>query len=222
MSDDLDAASLDDLVEILREHWLTDDDLAFVRAIERPALVRLVREVRAHARRVHADQRSLYAALAATTRLIPNMLVAKLSAGLSPYVLAQVAEHLEAKAAAGLTKIFEPHVLGEIVLHIDAHTAARIAPHMDLGMLLRIVDTLAGKGLTKRLSEIADALDEAMLDKLVQKIEDPARIAAVASHMQQLDKLASVARRLDAGRVAKVSAHLERAGHAAALAAIRR
>lgn len=211
----------DDLIDALRDVWLTDTDLEFLREVDPVALARIVAEVQAHARRVHEGQRKLYEVLAASTRLVPNFMVVKLAGNLSPYVLAQVSEHLEPKAAAGLTKSFDAHLLGEIVLHIDVGTAARIATHMDLETLVQITESLATKGLHKRLGEVSDALDERMLEKLVLRIKDPARIAAVTSHMHRLDHLARVGRRLDAKLVASVVAVLERGGHGAAANALR-
>ena len=202
-----------ELIEALRELWLTDSDLSFLSELDTAVLSRIHAEVRAHAQRVHDSQRKLYAVLAGATRFIPNFVITRLSSTLSPYVLAQVSEHMEPKAAAGLAKTFDAHVLGEIVLHIDTQAAARIAVHTDIDMLVQITDSLASKGLLKRLGEVSDALEERMLEKLVLRIKDPERIAAVASHMQELSKLTSIGRRLDKKLALAVIEVLQRAGN---------
>jgi hypothetical protein len=202
-----------ELIESLRELWLTDSDLGFLAELDPTVLACIHVEVSAHAQRVHDSQRKLYAVLAGATRFIPNFVIARMSSALSPYVLAQVSEHMEPKAAAGLAKTFDAHVLSEIVLHIDTQTAARIAVHTDLDMLVQITESLANKGLLKRLGEISDALEERVLEKLVVRIHDPERIAAVASHMQELTKLTSIGRRLDRKLVLAIIQALQRAGN---------
>ncbi len=211
----------EELIEALRELWLTDNDLTFLGALDPSALARIHAEVHAHARRVHDGQRKLYAVLAGATRFLPNFVITKLSGALSPYVLAQISEHLEPKAAAGLAKAFEPHLLAEIVLHIDTQTAARIATHIDIDMLVQITDSLANKGLMKRLGEVSDALEENMLEKLVLRIKDPRRIAAIAAHMQELGKLGNVARKLDRKLLQSIIDILQRAGNSKAVQAMR-
>lgn len=208
-------------IEALRELWLTDNDLSFLRELDPDHLARIHAEVEAHAQRVHQGQRKLYAVLAGATRFIPNFVITRLSSALSPYVLAQISEHLEPKAAAGLAKSFDAHLLGEIVLHIDTQTAANIAAHTDVDMLVQITNSLASKGLVKRLGEVSDALEEKMLEKLVLRIKDPERIASVASHMHELNKIATVARRLDRKLLQAVIEVLQRAGNHRVASALR-
>jgi len=211
----------EELIEALRELWLTDSDLTFLSELDPSVLTRIHLEVHAHARRVHEGQRKLYAVLAGATRFIPNFVITKLSTALSPYVLAQVSEHLEPKAAAGLAKSFEPQLLAEIVLHIDTQTAARIATHTDIDMLVQITDSLANKGLMKRLGEVSDALEERMLEKLVLRIKDPQRIAGVASHMQEFGKLGNLARKLDRKLLQAIIEVLQRGGNSKAAQALK-
>jgi hypothetical protein len=158
--------------------------------------------------------------VAKATRLLPNFFVVKTSASLTPYVLAGVTEHLEPKLAAHIAKHLEPQVLGEVVLYLRASTAARVAAHQDPEVLNRITDYLHSKGFVKRLGELSDALEESVLAEIVRRMPDASRIAAVASHMQQLDKLRNVARRLDRPMLAKVRQLLEHHGQHRTLAAI--
>jgi len=216
----MDLARTRELVEALRELWLTDNDLSFLMELEPSVLARIHVEVREHARRVHDGQSKLYAVLASATRFMPNFVIMKLSNALSPYVLAQISEHLEPKAAAGLAKSFDAHVLAEIVLHIDTQTASRIATHTDIDMLVQITDSLANKGLVKRLGEVSDALEERMLEKLVLRIKDPQRIASVASHMQEFGKLGNLARKLDRKLLQAVIEVLQRSGNSKAVQAL--
>ena len=214
-------ATYEERIEALRELWVTESDLSFLRELDLEHVSRIHAEVSAHARRVHEGQRKLYAVLASATRFIPNFVITRLSTALSPYVLAQITEHLEPKAAAGLAKAFDAHLLSEIVLHIETQTAASIAVHIDLDMLVQITDSLASKGFVKRLGEVSDALEEKMLEKLVLRIKDPERIASVASHMHKLDKISTVARRLDRKLREAVIETLQRTGHARVANALR-
>lgn len=210
-----------DQLETLRELWLTDTDLTFLTDLPPEALSRLVQEVQAHHRRTNESQRALYETIARTTRFLPNFVVAKLGASLGPYVQARICEYLEPKAAAALSKAFEPAAVAEISLHLDAGLNAQIAAHTDLDTLVTITNVLHDRGLVRRLGEISDALDERVLEKLVQRIGEPARIASVAATMTDYDKLAAVMRRLDARLVRSVVALLERDGHTRAVRAIR-
>lgn len=213
---------VEEQIQTLKELWLTDSDLSFLREIEPALLARITAEVQANAQRNHEDQRRVYEGMARTTRFIPNFLLGKLSAGMSPYVLARVTEHLEPKAAAALSKAYEPALLAEISLHLSAQLAANIASHTDVDTLTAITSLLAKKGLARRLGEISDALDEQLLGKLVDRIGDPERIAAVAAHMTARDKLASVARKLDGRLLRSVIAVLESQGHDATAALLAR
>lgn len=207
-------------IESLKELWLTDTDLSFLRQLEPSLLGRIVAEVEAHAQRSHEGQRHVYESMARSTRFIPNFLLAKMSANLGPYVLARVTEHLEPKASATLSKAYEPALLAEISLHLPAQLVARIAAHTDVETLAIITNVIAKKGLDRRLGEVSDALDERLLEKLVTKIGDPERIAAVAVHMTALDKLGKVATRLDGTLRRAIVAILHQQGHATIAAAL--
>lgn len=207
-------------VETLRELWLTQSDLTFLEELPEGALARIVREVEQHHQRVSESQRTLYETMARTTRFIPNFMVAKIGSGLSPYVKARICEHLEPKAAAALSKAYDPATLAEISLHLDAELTARIAAHTEIDALAQITDLLAQRGLSRRLGEVSDALDERVLEKLVQRIRDPERIASVAAHMTAYDKLATVMRRLDARLVQAVVALLQAQGRERTVSAI--
>jgi len=210
-------ATSDEQIETLKELWLTDSDLSFLKQLEPAALTRITDEVKASSERTAASQRALYESMAKTTRFIPNFLLAKLSGNLSPYVLARITEHLEPKNAAALSKNYEPALLAEISLHLEATLAAKIATYTDLDTLTIITNTLAKKGLSRRLGEISDALEERMLEKLVDRIKDPERIASVAAHMTSASKLSNVARRLDAKMLQAVIRVLEQQGNVSAV-----
>lgn len=212
--------STEELIAALRELWVTDSDLSYLGELPPGVLARIHGEVTAHAKRVHEGQRRLYEVMARTTRFIPNMLVARMSGSLSPYVLAQVAEHMEPKSAAALTKAFDQELLGQILLHIDTRAAAAIAVHTDLDTLVQMTEILQRNGFVKRLGEVSDALEEHVLEKVVQRMRDPHRIAAVAAHMRAHHKLRTVAQKLDAKVRAAVVAILESQGHAQAVRAI--
>ena len=115
-----------------------------------------------------------------------------------------------------MSKSYEPALLAEISLHLDAQLAAKIAGYTDIDTLTIITDTLAKKGLSRRLGEISDALDEKMLGKLVDRIADPVRLASVAAHMTSASKLTSVAKRLDNKMLQAVIKVLQSQGHLAA------
>ena len=209
-----------DQLETLRELWLTDTDLTFLTDLPPDTLSRIVHEVEAHHQRTSASQRRLYETIARTTRLIPNFMVVKLGAGLGPYVQARICEYLEPKAAAALSKAFEPSVVAEISLHLEAGLAAQIAAHTDIDTLEKITDLLHERGFARRLGEISDALDERVLEKLVQRTREPARIAAVAAHMTDYAKMGTVMRRLDARVMRTVVSLLEQQGQTRAVHAI--
>jgi hypothetical protein len=205
--------SVDEQIQTLKELWLTDSDLSYLRDADPVLLGRITEEVKAHSARSQRDQRTVYEAMARATRFIPNFVLGKVSANMSPYVLARVTEYLEPKAAAALSKSYEPAVLAEISMHLSAQLAASIAAHTDVDTLATITRLLEKKGLVRRLGEISDALDERLLEKLVGKIGTPESIAAVAAHMTAVDKLLGVAKRLDGKLLRAVIAVLQQQGH---------
>lgn len=209
----MDDHDLEANLQTLKELWLTESDLSFLHELEPDHLARITREVRAHAARVHEDQRKLFETMAKATRFIPNFVLAKLSHGMSGYVLAKITEYLDVKSAATLAKLYEPALLAEIATHLRADMAAGVAAQLDLETLTTIIDVLSRKGLVRRLGELSDALDERLLERLVRRIGDAERIAAVASHMTALEKLVSVARRLDTALLHAIVQTLHRQGH---------
>jgi hypothetical protein len=211
MSDGVDAQ-----IESLKEVWLTETDLSFLRDVEPSVLARIVAEVKASDQRTQDGLRALYESMAKTTRFVPNFLLNKLSVGLSPYVLARITENLEPKHAASLSKHYEPALLAEISLHISAELAAAIAAHTDIDTLAVITEALGKKGLSRRLGEISDLLEDKMLEKLTDKIKDPERLASVAAYMTRTDKVSRLGRRLDAKLRSAVVSVLQRQGHSGA------
>jgi hypothetical protein len=209
-----------ELVEELKQAWKSESSLAGLEQLGVEAL-RLIRdEVVAHERRTYEAQRKMFEVMARTTRLLPNFFVVKTASALTPYMLAGVTEHMDAKTAAHVAKSLDPQVLGEVVLHLRASTAARVAAYQDAETLNRVIDYLHNRGFVKRLGELSDALDESLLGELVKRIQDPGRIAAVACHMHELDKLRNVTRRLDRKVLSAVRQLLEHHGQHRALAAI--
>jgi hypothetical protein len=200
----------DDLLDTLKETWLTESDLEPLRALPPHLLAFVTGEVTAHAERVRESERHIYETLARITRFIPNLVLTRIAGTLSPYASARVAEYLEPKHAAALSKHYEPHYLSEVTLHLDAHAAARIAAHSDIDVLTRINDTLLSRRLYRRMAELSDVLDDRMLVKLAERMRDPEGIASVALHMRVLDKVRTVADHLDRKVLDKVRASLLR------------
>jgi hypothetical protein len=209
-------SEVDAQIESLKEVWLTETDLSFLRDVDPSVLARIVGEVKASDERTQAGLRALYESMAKTTRFVPNFLLGKLSMGLSPYVLARITEHLDPKNAASMSKNYEASLLAEISLHLSAELAAAIAAHTDLDTLTTITEALSKKGLSRRLGEISDLLEDKLLEKLTDRIRDPERLAAVAAYMTRSDKLTRLGRRLDAKLRNAVVSVLQQQGHAGA------
>ncbi len=205
--------AIDSQIETLKEVWLTETDLSFLRDVDPSLLTRIVGEVKASQERTEAGSRALYESMAKTTRFVPGFLLGKLSQGLSPYVLARITEHLEPKNAAALSKSYEPALLAEISLHLKAELAAAIAAYTDIETLTVITETLGKKGLSRRLGEISDLLEDKMLEKLTNRIKDPERLASVAAYMTRTDKLTRLSRSLDTKLRNAVVSVLQRQGH---------
>lgn len=208
------------LIEGLKELWLTDSDLSYLEEVDPSILARLHGEVVANGARVHDGHKRVYDTMAKATRFIPNFMLGKLSSNLTPYIQARICECLEPKAAAALAKHHDAQTLGEISLHLDAKLVATIAMMQELDTLLAVTEQLSRKGLYRRLAEISDLLDESTLQKMVERIKDPERIAAIASHMQSMPKLRTLAARLPQKVTLAISSVLERQGHALTAQAI--
>lgn len=208
------------LIEGLKELWVTDNDLSYLEAVDLETLERIHGEVEAHVQRVHDGHRRVYETMARATRFIPNFVLAKLSGGLTPYIMARICENLDPKAAVALSKIYDVHTLAEISIHLDAQLVASIAKLQDLDTLLAVTENLVKKGLFRRLAEVSDALDESILQKMVERIKDPERIAAVASHMQSMTKLSALSQRLPKKLNEAVLGVLRSQGHVLAAEAL--
>lgn len=207
-------SAVDEQVEILRELWLTQSDLSFLREGNADLLAGIAKEVRAHRDRVEESLRPVYESMARATKFIPGFMLNKLGRNMSPYVRARIAECMEPKAAASTTKHIPTDELAEISLHLDAWRVAEIAVYQDIQTLTVITDYIAERGLVRRLGEVSDALDEKLLAKLVDRMPDAERLASIAVHMTAKDKLRRIARRIDKKLRGAVHELLTSRGHA--------
>jgi len=212
----------DALIESLREMWLTDSNLDFLRELDPSHLARVHAEVKGHLERTRAAEARMYEVMAKTTKFVPNFMVHRLGAHLSPHVLAGVTEHMDPKTAAGLSKGFEPELLGEIALYLSTTTTAEVTRHSDIDHVLRVIERMADKRLHHRLGELGDALDAKTLEKLVQRLVRVEHIAAVAGHMTDREKLGRVARTMKPSLRAEVESALRRDGRGEVADAIAR
>lgn len=207
-------------IEGLKELWVTENSLSYLETLDDSTLAQLHAEVEAHVARVHEGHRRVYEVMAKATRFIPNFMLAKLSNGLTPYIMARICEHLDPKSATALSKNYDAATLAEIALHLDTQLVAAIAKLQDLDTLLSVTEALIKKGLYRRLAEVSDALDDNILQKMVERIRDPERIAAVASHMQSMSKLTSLSQRIPKKLNEAVLQVLHRQGHVLAAQAL--
>lgn len=202
----------EDLVESLREMWLTDADLGFLLEMDPSHLERVHGEVRGHLERTRAAEARMYEVMAKTTKFVPNFMVHRLGAHLSPHVLAGVTEHMDPKTAAGLSKGFDPELLGEIALFLSTTVTAEVTRHAEIDHVLKVVERMADKQLHHRLGELSDALDAKTLEKLVQRLARVEHIAAVAGHMTDHAKLSRVARTMKPALRSEVERRLRSEG----------
>lgn len=201
-----------DDTEALRELLVTDSDLSFLQELSPEGVHALRAEIEAYVRRTEEAQQPVYKTMAAVTRFVPNFVIARVGGTLPPYVMAQVTHHLDVKSAAGMAKLFEPELLGEVALHIHAELAGQISSKVSFKQLCAVMDVMRTRGFFRKLGEVSDQVDPELLARVAAQLKDPADTARITMHMQDMDRVQTVAQRLPGRVVQAIAEELARLG----------
>lgn len=210
--DAMSESTKEDLIDTLQRLWSSDRDMSFLHGAEPKLLAGVIAETKRwqeQTLRAHSD---VFEIMARATRYIPNFVLATMTGSLSPAVLARITELLEPKVAVSLSRSYPVLVLVEIWQLLEPAALGRIAREIDLATLTSILDALAQRGYTRRLTEVVETLDEVAVKRLVKGVRDPERLAAFAAHLTATATLASMARCVDERLLRVVAGVLQQRG----------
>ena len=181
-------------------------------------LAELIKEVKHYQEKIEEQQRPVYKAMAAATKLVPNFMVAKMSQDmLTPYIIAQVTTLLPPKEAGNIGKSFDPALLAEVATFVEPSLTAQIADTMGTGHVLKVMQVMCQREFFIKLGELSDALNERLLSQVAQKLKSSHDLASIVFHMKDENKIKLIKKNTASNLMAAVQEDLEQRGDSLAL-----
>ena len=213
--------SKSELVDMIKESLLSDNDLSFLEELNEDGIRNLEKEISEYKKRIEEQQKPIFKTMAVTTKFLPNFMVAKLGQDmLTPYIAAQVTQFLEPKDSAALGRSFAANFLGEVTLYVEPELTSKIARHMRINEVVKIIHAMISKGLFIKLGELSDALDTKLVTELVPQLNSASDIARIMHNMQSIEKIQAVGQRLNSSLFSDVVEELKSLNNTTALGAL--
>jgi len=174
----------------IKEMLVAETDMSYLAQVADKQLDQLYNDLTAYMERLDANQKPVFKAIAISTSFIPNFIIAKLAHDyFTPYIVAQVCEYMEPKAAAKIAKSLRIDFTAQVALNADPKITARIGDFMEVDLIVTVVRDMVKRQFFLKLGEIADILNEALLKNVMLKINDDNAILQVGIHMKDEDKI---------------------------------
>ncbi|MBS0619295.1 MAG: hypothetical protein JSR44_13995 [Spirochaetes bacterium] len=174
----------------IKEMLVSETDMSYLAQIPEKHLEQLHKDLTAYMERLDANQKPVFKAIAISTSFIPNFIIAKLAHDyFTPYIVAQVCEYMEPKAAAKIGKSLRVDYMGQVAVNADPKITARIGDLMEVDLIVSVVRDMVKRQFYLKLGEIADLLNENHLKNVMLKINDDNAILQVGIHMKDEDKI---------------------------------
>jgi hypothetical protein len=179
-----------DIAENIKEMLVSDASMAYLGELPEKHLEQLYADLQAYMKRLDENQRPLFKAIAISTSFIPNFILAKLAHDyFTPYIVAQICEYMDPKAAAKIGKSLRVDYMGEVALNGDPKITAKIGDFMDVDLVVSVVREMVKRSFFMKLGELADLLGENHLKNVMLKINDNNAILQVGIHMKDEEKI---------------------------------
>ena len=180
----------EDIAENIKEMLVSETSMAYLGELPEKHLEQLYADLQTYMARLDANQKPLYKAIAISTSFIPNFILAKLAHDyFTPYIVAQICEYMDPKAAAKIAKSLRVDYMGQVAVNGDPKVTARIGDFVDVDLVVSVVREMVKQSFFMKLGELADLLNENHLKNVMLKINDNNAILQVGIHMKDERKL---------------------------------
>lgn len=180
----------EEIAESIKELLVSSTDMSYLAEMPEKNLQQLYTDLQTYMKRLDENQRPVFKAIAISTSFIPNFIIAKLAHDyFTPYIVAQVCEYMDPKAAAKIGKSLRVDYMGEVAVNGDPKVTARIGDCMDVDIVVNVVREMVKRSFFMKLGELADLLNENHLKNVMLKVNDNNAILQVGIHMKDEAKI---------------------------------
>jgi len=203
-----------DIAESIKELLVSETDMSYLAELPEKPLQQLYTDLQTYMKRLDENQKPVFKAIAISTSFIPNFIIAKLAHDyFTPYIVAQVCEYMDPKAAAKIGKSLRVDYMGQVAVNGDPKVTARIGDCMEVDIVVNVVREMVKRSFFMKLGELADLLSENQLKNVMLKINDNNAILQVGIHMNDEGKIIRLSKAWPAGTRSYVLAELEKMNH---------
>ncbi len=206
-----------EIAESIKELLVSETDMSYLAELPDKPLQQLYTDLQTYMKRLDENQRPVFKAIAISTTFIPNFIIAKLAHDyFTPYIVAQVCEYMDPKAAAKIAKSLRVDYMGQVAVNGDPKVTARIGDCVEVDIIVNVVREMVKHSFFLKLGEIADILNENHLKNVMLKINDDNAIFQVGLHMKDEDKIIRLSKAWPAKTRTYVIDALQKINHALA------
>lgn len=204
----------EDIAENIKEMIVSETSMAYLAELPEKHLQNLYEDLQTYMKRLDANQKPLYKAIAISTSFIPNFILAKLAHDyFTPYIVAQICEYMDPKAAAKIAKSLRVDYMGQVAVNGDPKVTAKIGDFVDVDLVVAVVREMVKQSFFMKLGELADLLNENHLKNVMLKIGDNNAILQVGIHMKDEEKIIRLSKAWTSGTRSYILAELEKMNH---------
>ena len=173
------------LLANIKEILHSDSEFAELSKASKESLEELIQEIKSYTEKIQEEQKPVFKIMATATAFLPNFLISKLAQEmLTPYLVAQVTNHLSPRDAAKIGVYFEKPFLGEVALYAEIQHVAAITKEMPFDVAFTILDNMLKKNYHHRIAQIADRLPIDLLVRFLAKFKDAEPVAKIMQYME--------------------------------------
>lgn len=203
-----------DIAESIKELLVSETDMSYLADLPENPLRQLYADLQAYMKRLEENQKPVFKAIAISTNFIPNFIIAKLAHDyFTPYIVAQVCEYMDPKAAAKIGRSLRVDYMGQVAVHGDPKVTARIGDCMDVDIVVSVVREMVKRSFYMKLGELADLLNENHLKNVMLRLNDDNAILQVGLHMKDEDKIIRLSKAWPASTRNFVLSELQKMNH---------
>ncbi|MFZ5628285.1 MAG: hypothetical protein ACOY5B_04095 [Spirochaetota bacterium] len=204
----------EDIAESIKELLVSETDMSYLAELPEKPLQQLYTDLQTYMKRLDENQRPVFKAIAISTSFIPNFIIAKLAHDyFTPYIVAQVCEYMDPKAAAKIGKSLRVDYMGEVAVNGDPKVTARIGDCMDVDIVVNVVREMVKRSFFMKLGELADLLNENHLKNVMLKVNDNNAILQVGMHMNDEAKIIRLSKAWSQSTRSYVVGELQKMNH---------
>lgn len=196
-------------IERIQELLVTDNTLEFLKGLDEPVLKELKQVLEDYIQRIEENQKPVYKVMAMACKFIPNFIIANLAQSfLTPYIVGQITHYLDPKESGKIGRSFKHTFLTDVTLYVEPALTAKIADHMGVVMVQKVIEELLKKEQFHRLGELADELSPTLLKQITGKV-GPAELGQIVSYMKNESQVSQIAANSSAANKQKIRTVLE-------------